>query len=63
MNNDSTRTEVLSYIHQILGELQRMARSAELPMLAYFIGMACIVADDTLRSEEAASEQDRNSSA
>ncbi|WP_420962318.1 hypothetical protein [Brucella sp. IR073] len=53
MNNPTTtRTETLSYIHQLLEELHGMAHNANFPMLAYFIGMAVIESEEAMWHEQ-----------
>jgi len=49
-DTDVKRIEVLSYIQQMLGELRWMAHSADCPMLTYFIEMAYIESEDTIRT-------------
>ncbi|RCS21988.1 hypothetical protein DUT91_20800 [Phyllobacterium salinisoli] len=51
---DVSRIEVLSYLQQMLGEMHWMAHSANYPMLAYFIKMAHIESEDTIRAEREA---------
>ncbi|KXF77637.1 hypothetical protein ATN84_09815 [Paramesorhizobium deserti] len=50
-DTDVKRIEVLSYIQQMLGELRSMAHAVDYPLLAYFIEMAYIESEDTLRGE------------
>jgi hypothetical protein len=63
-NSDVSRAEILSYIHDLLGDLQRMAHSANFPRLAYYIDMASIESSDALLKERKLSldgqERDRS---
>lgn len=43
--------DVLQYIHQMLANLQNMARSSDFMMLAYLIEMANIESADLLKSD------------
>lgn len=60
--NNATRIEVISYIHQMLGELQKMALSENLPALAYFISKARVEADDALYGGEKFSDGEEGDS-
>ncbi|MBB2970917.1 hypothetical protein [Mesorhizobium sp. RMAD-H1] len=53
-NTEIKRIEVLSYVQQMLGELRSMAYATDYPMLAYFIEMAYIESEDTIRAEREA---------
>jgi hypothetical protein len=58
------RFGVLTYVHQMLGQLHRMAAYEECAMLAYLIEMAYLESGDVIRAEwpSAIEEFDRNGS-